>query len=166
MGRCGMASITDQIDAIKVHLNTANEDFESLYGFFSYAGKTVIDIGAEYGTTAAYFLRKGAARVYAYEINPILKQELQNNFSGNKQVVIMDRWNGERLPDADILKMDCEGCEYLLTESQLQRFKKWIIGVHRPRRNMPKVLAMEEMLRRNGGRMIANMGFEVVYTNG
>ena len=42
-------------------------------------GKTVIDLGADYGSTAYYFLSKGALRVVCVEGNPTLFRQLQAN---------------------------------------------------------------------------------------
>lgn len=159
-------SIWERLDAWKVRFNRlqeGNDAYEKFYGLIDYQDKRVIDIGAEVGTTANYFLSKGAREVFAYEVNPILKAELERNFSGDPRVHVMERWRGEELPFADILKIDCEMCEYMLSESQLQKFEQWAVAVHRPRKNMPQVLEFQKMLLLNGGTLIAPMGFEVLY---
>ena len=43
------------------------EDREANWGFLDVEGKVVLDVGADYGSTAAYFLNKGAAKVICIE---------------------------------------------------------------------------------------------------
>ena len=43
------------------------EDFERDWGFLDVDGKVVLDLGADYGSTAAFFLSKGAAKVICVE---------------------------------------------------------------------------------------------------
>ncbi len=145
--------------AVKVKINTALETYEKNYGMIDYKDKVVVDIGADFGSTARFFLRKGAKKVIAYEANPILRLQLLENFYTDTRLEIHGAWEG-KMPKGDVLKMDCEGCEYSMTEAQLQQFPKWAVGVHCPRKKMYKVLQIEAMLTRNGGRLVSDMGFE------
>jgi FkbM family methyltransferase len=63
------------------------EDYDSHWGFTSFKGKVVLDLGADYGSTAHYFLRRGARRVVAVEGDPRLAEELEENFRGDGRVV-------------------------------------------------------------------------------
>jgi FkbM family methyltransferase len=104
--------------------------------------KTVVDIGAGYGETAIYFLKRGARQVIAVEPCPKVFKEMVENLrlnevedrvipinaaiSGTRRVTSVE-CPGERatanvitLGDlarrydlrGGVLKMDCEGCEY------------------------------------------------------
>lgn len=55
------------------------ENYESLYGYVDYKGKTVLDVGADYGSSAFFFLEKGAKKVYAVERNEWLAKKLRRN---------------------------------------------------------------------------------------
>jgi len=99
-------------------------DYEGEYGFVNYKGKVVLDIGADYGTTAAYFLRKGALRVVAVEADDSCFGMLVKNAVGESRVeavhcVVSSPEQFEGLICAyrpDIVKVDCEGCEVSLLE--------------------------------------------------
>jgi len=145
--------------ALKVQINTYLETYEKHYGMLDCKDKIVVDIGADYGSTARFFLSRGARRIIAYESNPVLRAKLLREFLFDGRVEIHGCWDGV-MPAGDILKMDCEGCEYKMSELQLNSFKQWAVGLHCPRRLAPEVLQFEAMLRRNGGRMIEDMGFE------
>jgi len=44
-----------------------NEDYNECWGCVSYKDKTVLDLGADYGSTVYYFLKNGAKKVIAVE---------------------------------------------------------------------------------------------------
>jgi len=44
-----------------------NEDYNKEWGFIDYNGKAVLDCGADYGSTAKFFLERGAKKVIAVE---------------------------------------------------------------------------------------------------
>jgi len=46
------------------------------WGWLHVAGKTVLDVGADYGSTADFFLEQGALRVVAVEADPKLFRRL------------------------------------------------------------------------------------------
>ena len=121
--------------------------YDVMYGMLDYNGRTVVDIGGGTGSTAEYFMRKGAQRVVVYERNPMLKDGIEF-----EDVVVRGAWQGEALPSADILKMDCDGCELLLTEQQLKQFPRWVVAVHKPPINtLADFWRMQNMLVRLGG---------------
>lgn len=95
------------------------ENYDVEYGKLDYTNKIVLDVGADYGSTADFFLRKGAKKVIAVEGNETLYQRLAQNFESIREVVpiflIVDNVEDvARLISTfkpDIIKIDCEGCE-------------------------------------------------------
>jgi len=98
-------------------------------------------VGADYGSTASFFLQKGAERVIAVESDPILFKELFSNFEGENKVipVLLEVSNRENLEDLiskfkpDVLKLDCEGCEVYLTTmtvSALLDVSEYLVETH------------------------------------
>jgi hypothetical protein len=53
---------------IKALGDSQKQSFDSDYGRIDVKGKVILDIGAEDANTAVYFLKKGATRIYAYEL--------------------------------------------------------------------------------------------------
>lgn len=104
-------------------------------------GKTVIDFGADYGSTAYYFIRKGAIRVVCVEGNPALYRQLEANMRFLPNCVAVYR--NIQSPDdfaqvlantAETVKVDVEGAEKHLLKvhpSLLQQHYEWIIELHR-----------------------------------
>ncbi len=86
---------------------------------FSLKGRTVLDVGAGTGETAAFYFANGAEKVIAVEPSQNALELLRQNAAQNK-------WNieiiGEPLTqehfkrDFDFMKVDCEGCEVQLLE--------------------------------------------------
>jgi predicted methyltransferase len=143
--------------------HNSSEDFqfyERVYGGLQYQGKTVLDVGADVGSTADYFLQKGAACVYAIEGD----QRLFNRLCQNIQLVLGDPsfqtvkpWkiflgDAETIAGvlyqarADIVKFDLDGLprqfyEDLLAELPphvLKMSGEWLIELH-TRENARKV---------------------------
>jgi hypothetical protein len=118
------------------------EDYERHWGCFSFRGKVVLDIGADYGSTASFFMKKGARKVIAVESDPSLFAKLVSNFRGSNRVIpvkleIASPQHFEQLISRykpEIVKMDCEGCEnYLATVNPviLRRVNEYIIETHK-----------------------------------
>jgi hypothetical protein len=100
-----------------------------------------LDVGADYGSTASFFLRKGAEKVIAVESDPILFKELLSNFEGENKVipVLLEVSKSQHLEDLitkfrpDVLKLDCEGCEVYLTTmtvSALLDVSEYLVETH------------------------------------
>lgn len=99
------------------------EDYGAQYGkkrlSISYKGKTVLDVGADVGSTADFFLRRGAKRVFAVEGNPNQFRQLKQNAAKIPGITpihlyIQTPKHFEHLIgtySSDVLKADCEGCE-------------------------------------------------------
>lgn len=99
------------------------EDYGAQYGEkrlpIIYKDKTVLDIGADVGSTADFFLRRGASKVFAVEGNPDRFRQLKVNAAKIPGIVpihlhIENPQHFEYLITnhfSDVLKADCEGCE-------------------------------------------------------
>jgi len=62
------------------HLGKENFAFyEKIYGIIDYQDKTVLDLGADVGSTADYFLQKGALVVFAVEADVVRFAQLKTN---------------------------------------------------------------------------------------
>ena len=53
--------------------------WEAEYGFIDYEGKKIMDVGADSGRTADYFLQKGAKGVITVEGEPVFYEKLKEN---------------------------------------------------------------------------------------
>jgi len=92
-------------------------------GPLSFEGKRILDVGADVGSTADFFLLRGARIVFAVEGNPKFWVELKANAKRIVGIKPVFRWisspeDFEWLIDKfkpNLVKVDCEGCEkYLL----------------------------------------------------
>ena len=112
-------------------------EYDKFYNNIDYNNKVVIDIGADIGSSAMYFLQHGANHVYGFSLD---KQYFKNkNYTHYKYSIekinyvinnIMPYYmaTGNNL----ILKMDCEGCEWNFTIDFIKQFSEWIIALHNP----------------------------------
>ena len=64
---------------IELSLNMTNENFDEHWGYLNYVEKTILDIGADIGSTAQYFLNCGATHVYAVEGDDDYFEQLELN---------------------------------------------------------------------------------------
>lgn len=115
-------------------------NFERMYGGVDYTDKLVLDIGADYGTTARFFLTKGARHVHALEANPEFVVRLKE-FAATEPRVTVERALASTEHAAelihrvrpDIAKIDCEGCESMLLDVPLGLLcavPTWLIETH------------------------------------
>jgi hypothetical protein len=114
--------------------------------------RNVVDIGAANGDSAIYFALRGARRVVAIEYDRELFMEMLENIRLNnleERIIPINHYatsgtlkiiSNKYNIDDDILKMDCEGCEYevLLKEETevIRKFKEVLIEYH----GSPKLL--------------------------
>ena len=99
------------------------EHYDNEYGYLNVAEKTILDIGADVGTSSDYWLQHGAAKIFAIEgYKPSYDQLIKNieeqhweNIITPEQMWICDTAQFSYLLNkygyADICKIDCEGCE-------------------------------------------------------
>lgn len=96
-------------------MKTPFGDYETMYPL-DVSGAVVLDIGADYGSTAAYFLRRGAKAVICSERDPEWEGRLREMAIGSP-VVVVDAIAPENVAALfekmapDVVKVDCEGCE-------------------------------------------------------
>jgi hypothetical protein len=127
------------VDGLKFYGGKSDGDVANIfvkneYGGLDVRGKVVIDIGASIGDSAIYFVKRGAKKVVAIEPNQETCKLARKNveLNGYSEVIELvrtgissvSRQNEEPTtmtlsdviekyaPNADILKIDCEGCEY------------------------------------------------------
>jgi precorrin-6B methylase 2 len=118
-----------------------DEDYNKHWRYVSFVGKTVLDLGADYGSTADYFLANGARRVIAVEGNKELACKLHRNFGNDKRVACVQKWiaSGKDISKLiekyapDIVKVDIEGEEKRLLDigvETLAKVKEWLVETH------------------------------------
>jgi predicted RNA methylase len=118
-----------------------DEDYDLFWNHFSFKDKKVLDLGADYGSTASYFLRKGAKQVIALEGNHDLASKLRGNFADDVRVIPIEKMLNNAMDIAslisnyspDIVKVDIEGAEYYLLEcsdNALKKVNQWLIEAH------------------------------------
>lgn len=119
------------------------DSWEAEYGFVDYKGKKVMDVGADYGRTADYFLQKGAIGVVAVEGHPFLFEHLKENakfLPGMIPIFLLIRHPGEfvdliRRWSPDLMQVDCEGCEallYRIPDEIFSRVPEYLMETHSP----------------------------------
>jgi len=144
-------------------LNVAiNEDFEAMYEL-NYSRRVVVDVGGYIGDTALFFLAKGASFVHVYEpvfwreaefnlrgkpakVYPFGvwwdKRRIKVSLEGSATGLHTGSIEIETVPlsevleahSPDVVKMDCEGCEYslLLLDCESIRARDWVVELHGP----------------------------------
>lgn len=109
------------------------EDPETHWGFLNCRNKTVLDIGADYGSTAVFFLHKGAKKVIAVESNTEFFKKLQplaapipNLIPFFKRVSCVNDFKNllAQCNGGIVMKIDCEGCEAVLLNLDDNLFRK------------------------------------------
>lgn len=108
----------------------------------NYAGKSVLDLGADYGSTVVYFLAQGAKYVYAVEGRGDWFMELQTRLKG-LPVSVCGLWIetagqvAKMLEEAypDVVKVDIEFAEMVLTDLDSRHLNiphDWMVECHNP----------------------------------
>ncbi len=118
-----------------------DENYDFFYGRLDYKDKVVVDVGADWGSTAEWFLERGAAKVICIDNNVAYLNRIKQHFGADPRIgiyhlnmVSKQAWVNlitECRPD--ILKSDCEGGEdYLdgVSESVLAITGEYLIEVH------------------------------------
>jgi len=123
-----------------------NENYDDCWGSVDYKDKVVLDLGADYGSTAYYFLKHGAKRVVAVEGDPPLASQLLTNYDNHPQVECVYGWidapKGIEFlirrycahPSCDLAKVDIEGAEKhiaMVDPQWLLSIREWLIEVHK-----------------------------------
>jgi hypothetical protein len=109
-------------------------EFDLAYGKLEVKDKTITIIGNDCGSSALYFLLKGAKKVIGFEksdeLNKRFKEKVCKEFQICDKVEINGEWSGNNYPNTDVFIMDCEGCEAKLDFSQLQKYNQYCIAIH------------------------------------
>lgn len=116
------------------------EDYNKLYGMVDYKNKTVLDIGADWGSTAIFFLVRGAEKVIAVEADESLYEKLveianwREDVTGVKKKISNQNDFKELIMtySPDIVKVDCEGCEQHLLDldDTIEMVDSYVIETH------------------------------------
>lgn len=118
-----------------------SEDYECHWGFMNFAEKRILDIGADWGSTAQFFLARKAAHIVALEANSQLYRQLCKNSELTSKVTPIHlrvkcpehfEWLIKRF-QPHILKIDCEDCEKHLpqvTDNVLLSVDEYAIECH------------------------------------
>lgn len=118
-----------------------SENYDLHWNYVSFEGKVVLDLGADYGSSAYYFWKKGATQVVAVEGDHKNAEKLRINAkkyhfivpiekyvdSSDDFTFLIDRYN------PDLVKVDIEGSEvHLLTckDEVLLKVPEWLIECH------------------------------------
>ena len=98
-------------------------EYPRSYSYIDVRGKVVVDVGADIGTSPLWFLSQGAAKVIAFSL------EKQDPRFADPRVEWRGRWNGERV-EGDVFKIDCEGCECMISEGFLESYEAAYVAFH------------------------------------
>ena len=145
-------------------------DYIWSYGSINWKNKVVLDIGAEIGSSALFFLMNGAKKVYLIENNKEynktyeqLKLKYVDLSSGLKLDLLSNTEMLASLADMpsgiDVLKMDCEGCELsLLTEELISKASEFVVGLHKPQLDDYQFEQKKRLLEKHGGKYFGRVG--------
>jgi hypothetical protein len=121
------------------YANYQKEDCDAHWNYTSFKDKVILDLGADYGSTLRYFLKKGARLIIAVEGNPKLAQELKKRYQSSGKVICEELMidSAEDLnkficqKDIDVAKVDIEGAEkFLLSLPSIVNIPTWLIETH------------------------------------
>ena len=129
---------------IESPFNETYEDYEKNYGIIDYRGKLVLDLGADRGSTASFFLAKGARKVIAVEGNRVLARELRAECEKPQWkdlIVPIELWISEPAHienlittyKPDVVKSDIEHWEILFPDCKadvLKNVREYIMEIH------------------------------------
>jgi hypothetical protein len=135
-------------------------DYLWSYSSISWKGKIVLDIGADIGSSALFFLMNGADYVYLLEEDQQYKttyETIKQQHPILKNSIMLDRL-ADMPPSIDVLKMDCEGCErQLLTEELLNKANEFVVGLHKPQLDDYQFEQKRRLLEKRGGKYFGNV---------
>jgi hypothetical protein len=101
---------------------------DEVYSRYVKNPKTVVDIGGGLGDFALYCTLRGAEQVLVYEMDRQRSEVAEKNIAMNRaRNVRVFTEQVEKMPPfvCDLLKLDCEGCEYkVILESPEESFRE------------------------------------------
>jgi hypothetical protein len=116
-------------------------DLETHWGWLDVQGKVVLDVGADYGSTADFFLSRGAAGVIAVEGDrrafrrlKAFAEQASNVKAVQKRVASVADWRELLMAySGHVVKVDCEGGEGFLLDLDdglFSRPEAWVVEFH------------------------------------
>ena len=133
-------------------------EIEQTYNHFDLRGKTILDVGADFGLSSMYFLDRGAKKVVAYSLERQRKWLKHQDVEWHRQ-----KWDYST-HRADILKMDCEGCEYgRPVKWYFTNFSKMYLAIHYFERFAVKFEEYRGYIQLHGGKLIFQPGNEWMF---
>jgi len=120
-------------------MKTEFGNYDSMYGSLDYDDAVVLDIGADYGTTARYFFGRGAKQVIVSERNHDWHAKLLTFAETEPRLTVIDLLREHdvaavfELHRPDVVKVDCEGCERILLslpDTLLGAPRSWVMETH------------------------------------
>ena len=129
---------------IQSPFNETYSDYEINYGTINYRDKIVLDLGADRGSTASFFLAKGARKVIAVEGNRVLARELRAECEKPQWkdlIVPIELWIDEPADienlittyKPDVVKSDIEHWEILFLDCKpdvLRNVREYVMEIH------------------------------------
>jgi len=107
-------------------------EYPHSYGLLNVFNKSIQIVGADCGSSALYFLLRGAKYIIQCEKEEHLRKrwnEVCKQFGICDKAIMKNEWYGE-YENVDIFIMDCEGCEENLNVDILKKYEEWCIGIH------------------------------------
>ena len=120
-----------------MNIDFTGEDFEQHWCHIDCKNKVVLDLGADFGSTAKCFLAKGAKAVIPVEGDANLYHRLKLSYPNAEMCFVDSTAKMKELlekHEADIVKVDIELGEIWLqtqTDELLRKFKEWMIEGHK-----------------------------------
>jgi len=116
-------------------------NLKRMYGFVDVKDRTVLDIGADWGSTPHFFITRGAKSVIAVEGGRNHYDEMVKNLKDESRVLPIYLFIREtedmvkliKNLHPDIVKIDCEGCEQALVnvpQDVLRIPREYVIEIH------------------------------------
>ena len=107
-------------------------EYNKFYNSIDYKDKSILDIGSDIGSSAIWFIQRGAKEVVGFSRE---KQYFKHPNYTHKQYSFNEINDIVKTKKFDILKMDCEGCEWNFTINFINQFDNWVIALHKPINN-------------------------------
>lgn len=134
------------------------KDIGQTYNHFNLKGKVILDVGADFGLSPTHFIDHGAKRVFAYSLERQRKWLKHPDVEWHKQ-----KWD-YTTHHADILKMDCEGCEYGKPIGwYFRNFDRMYIAIHYFQQLSKEFEEYRDYIQTHGGKLIFQTGNEWMF---
>lgn len=133
-------------------------DCIKFYSGLDFAGKGVLDIGSDFGTSPMYFLGNCATFVVGISLDSqYFHDHRYTHYQVKKEELKMEtlRHVQDKFK-CKVLKSDCEGFEWELTPEFISGFEDWVIALHTPISNEP----LHEWIKENGEQIGENRNRE------